>query len=103
MNENATVEQGFYQQCAALLDCGEYAYTEWLDRTRTGYKRKTRWNNRAAGNGCFPGKGLVRMFAPNLIHISLHNPRMNGVYSSAEDALAAITAAVEGHNDFLHS
>ena len=94
---NGSVEQGFYEKCATLLKCGEYTYTEWLHRTSTGEKKKTRWNNRKPGNGCFPGKGLIRMFGPNLIHVMLHSPKMSGVYKSEEDALTAIKAALERH------
>lgn len=90
MDENEIgVEQGFYQECAKLLDCAEHTYRKFP------YGKRTRWNNRSAGNGRYPGHGLVRRFSHNLIRVSLHSPQCRGTFASAEEALAAIKLALE--------
>ena len=83
--ENAI--EGFYQKCAELLGA-KHAYKKFP------YGKRTRWNNRSPGNGRFVGHGLIRMFSPSLIRISLTVPRHNGTYSCSEDALVAIQKAL---------
>ena len=90
MEENEiSVEQGFYEECAKLLDCAEHTYRKFP------YRKRTRWNNRTAGNGRFPGHGLVRMFSHNLITVSLYQPKCRGTFATADAALAAIKLALE--------
>lgn len=56
----------FYRECAKILgtsyECEGFPY-----------HYRTRWNNRAAGNGRFPGYGLIRLFG-NQVQIALHHP-----------------------------
>jgi hypothetical protein len=87
--KDVEMEQGFYQECAKLLDCAEHTYREFP------YRKRTRWNNRTAGNGRFPGNGLIRMYASNLIHVNLHHPKVCGQFKSADDVFAAINTALE--------
>jgi hypothetical protein len=76
-----TVEQGFYQACAELLDV-KHAYR------RFPYAKPTRWNNRAAGNGRYPGVGLVRLFGKS-VHVQLRAPhKVNRLFSSHAEALS---------------
>ena len=86
MKEENAVE-GFYQKCAELLSA-EHAYQKFP------YRKRTRWNNRSAGNGRFAGHGLIRAYSENLIHVHLHHPKINGTYKSMQDALAAIENAL---------
>jgi hypothetical protein len=76
-----TVEQGFYQAYAELLGVN-HAYR------RFPYAKPTRWNNRAAGNGRYPGVGLVRLFGKS-VHVQLRAPHnVNRWFSSREEALS---------------
>lgn len=68
MNEKSSVEEGFYQTCAAMLGVA-YQY-------KPGPYRLTRWNNRNPGNGRFPGYGMIRMYGPNSIHVCLRHPEV---------------------------
>jgi hypothetical protein len=89
MKENEKdVEQGFYEECAKLLNCAEHTYRAFP------YRKRTRWNNRAEGNGRFPGFGLIRMFSPNLISVAVKTPALQGQYSSTQAALDAIKSAI---------
>jgi hypothetical protein len=76
--EKIKAEEPFYRRCAELLGCThEYRPFPW--------RKRTRWNNRAAGNGRYEGYGLIRMFGPTTIHVSLHSPiRVNRWFSSPE-------------------
>lgn len=70
----------FYNNCAELLgvayDCQPFP---WIN-----YKR-TRWNNRAAGSGRYPGYGIIRKFG-NQIHVALTKPvQHHGIYNSEEE------------------
>ena len=76
------VEEGFYTQVAEILGVS-------LNYRHYPFKRPTRWNNRTAGNGRFEGYGLIRMFGPNCIHVSLTNPiKVNRIFSNVEDVYA---------------
>ena len=89
MNEkDIGIEEGFYKKCAMLLDCAEHVYRPFP------YRKRTRWNNRAAGNGRYEGHGLIRMYGPNNIHVMLRSPSLNKQFTSVEDALAAIKDAL---------
>lgn len=88
MKEEETVE-GFYHECAKLLNCAEHVYREFP------YRKRTRWNNRGSGNGRFPGNGIIRIYALNNIHVMLRNPMLNRRFNSPEEALAAIKEVLE--------
>lgn len=85
-NENSGVE-GFYTKCAELLGA-THAYKKFP------YRKRTRWNNRTAGNGRFIGHGLVRVFGPTTIHVSLTSPRLSGCFKSQDAVLEAIKQAM---------
>lgn len=89
--EKLSIEQGFYEECAKLLDCAEHTYRQYP------YRKRTRWTNRfgGGGNGRYPGHGLIRMFAPNLIHVALFEPRLSGQFKSIEDVYAALKEALK--------
>jgi len=65
--EQHALEEDFYRECARLLDA-VHTYRPWIGRP------PNRWNNRHPGNGRFPGFGTIRLYAPNHIHVSLHQP-----------------------------
>jgi len=52
----------FYIKCSDILN------VEFIDHSFTHYKR-TRWNNRSAGNGRFPGFGIIRVFGDK-VHVA---------------------------------
>jgi len=81
MKEDTTlVEQGFYQACADLLGA-RHAYRPFP------YDKRTRWNNRTAGNGRFPGFGLIRRFG-DAVHVNLRHPQpVRRWFASSEEAL----------------
>lgn len=80
-----TVEQRFYQACAELLGASH-------DYRPYPYSRRTRWNNRAAGNGRFPGFGVIRLFG-ECVHMQLRAPRpVNAWFASRDEALAHLAA-----------
>jgi hypothetical protein len=82
MNEvKRTVEQGFYQDCAALLGA-THQYKPFP------YERRTRWNNRGAGNGRMRGFGLIRLHGES-VHMQLRAPeRVNRWFSTRDAALS---------------
>jgi hypothetical protein len=74
------LSEEFYNKCAELLgveyDCQPFPWPN--------YKR-TRWNNRAAGSGRYPGYGIIRKFGSQ-IHVALSNPiSHHGIYNSEEE------------------
>jgi hypothetical protein len=79
IKENQELEGQFYTECARLLGVA-YTYKPWP------YHRPTRWNNRAPGNGRFPGIGLVRMYSPTVIQISLRDPTLSKFCKSPQEA-----------------
>lgn len=90
--EDKSVEQGFYQEVSELL-CVPNTYKP------NPYAYKTRWNNREAGNGRFPGMGLIRMFSENCIHVCLQKPmKVNRMFNSPEAVLDFLRAHIEDHN-----
>ena len=90
MNDDSLeVEQDFYLAVAQMLNCNGHVYRQFP------FRRRTRWNNRAAGNGRYPGHGLVRYFGPSHVLVGLINPAVSGVYTSPELALAAIQTALQ--------
>ncbi|PND25957.1 hypothetical protein CN933_17250 [Sinorhizobium sp. M4_45] len=75
----------FYDECSRILGAS-HAY-------RHPPSRITRWNNRVAGNGRFPGHGLIRVFGPHHIQIALRRPvKLNLLCRSEEEALKALRA-----------
>jgi hypothetical protein len=87
MNEEKfKAEESFYQAVADTLGT-RYNYLPFH------FHKRTRWNNRGAGNGRFPGFGLVRRFSANQIHVQLHIPAISGLFASEEAALEAIKTA----------
>jgi hypothetical protein len=81
-------EQAFYEEVAGLLANDQHVYSPFP------YEKKTRWNNRKAGNGRYPGNGLVRIFSPTLVQVKLRMPKLTGTFTSLDAALAAIRAAI---------
>jgi len=93
MNKEMTEVERFYQDVSDLL--GIESNYEYNPYTRGGTYR-TRWNNRAPGNGRFEGYGLIRFFGPNVIHVALNNPvHMNRIFESKADVLAALKKALD--------
>ena len=76
-------DEQFYEECASLLG------TTHEGQPFPFYKR-TRWNNRTAGRGRFPGRGIIRVFG-DVVHVSLNNPALHMV-GSKEEVLAALRA-----------
>ena len=75
-------KEDFYQQCADILGA-EHIWTE------PGVVR-TRWTNRycTGGNGRFPGFGLIRWNASDLIQVTLRYPTtVNQWCKSPEEVL----------------
>nr|CAD6437860.1 hypothetical protein REQ54_04307 [Rhizobium sp. Q54] len=86
----------FYADCAQLLGT-QIEYSRWP------YGTPDRWNNRRPGNGRFPGFGIIRMFGPNLVQVSLRHPvKLHGTYRSREAALSAVRAAAAVGTDTHH-
>lgn len=81
-------ERRFYEVCAEVLGVA-HSYKPFPP------KKRNRWTNREAGNGRFDGKGCIRMFAPNCIHVMLVSPRLNKQFSSCEAAIDAIKNALK--------
>ena len=68
----------FYEKCAELLG------TEY-DCVSFSHCYRTRWNNRSAGNGRFPGYGIIRKFG-NDIQVALHHPvAWHKIYKSEDE------------------
>jgi hypothetical protein len=83
-------EQAFYAACADLLGA-EHVYR------RFPFRRKTRWNNRLAGNGRFPGFGLIRLFGSH-VHVHLRAPvAVNRWFESRESALSFLAELPAPH------
>ena len=86
-------EEGFYTVVAELLECAGHSYQKFP------YSKRTRWNNRAAGNGRYPGFGIVRRFSSTNIHVQLTKPRLTGKFHSAKAVLDAILSAKAHYPD----
>lgn len=82
--ERKLVEEGFYNRCAELLGV-QHTYKLYP------YSKRTRWNNRTAGNGRYPSCGLIRMFSPTLIQVALTNPRINRTCNSMQEVYDLLT------------
>lgn len=55
--------------------------------------KRTRWNNRVAGRGRYPGAGVVRVFSPTCIAVRLKSPRIFGDFTSFESVISALSRA----------
>lgn len=75
-------DENFYAECASLLEADH-------EGSPFSHHHRTRWNNRVAGRGRYEGHGIIRVFGSN-IHIALRSISLYGVFSSKEEALAAI-------------
>lgn len=51
------------------------------------FRRRTRWNNRVAGRGRFPGRGIVRVFGNSGVLVALRSPNVNRSFATKEAAL----------------
>jgi hypothetical protein len=80
MKEEKSESEKFYGDCVDILKCG-FEYVE-------PPKRRNRWNNRAPGNGRFPGLGVIRMFSADNIHVMWHNPTVCSTFKSKEEVLS---------------
>ena len=87
MTEEQKEEQQFYLTVAQILGC-DTDYAPWPHLTRN------RWNHRNPGNGRYVNHGMVRRYSPTMIHVALHTPRINSVFGSESQALAAIQRAM---------
>ncbi len=86
----------FYNRCAELLGTEHYyVNSEPIQKInwRTGEfytpaTRATRWGGRGAGNGRFPGFGMIRLFG-DTVQINLYHPKkIYIVIEGREQALA---------------
>lgn len=59
--------EDFYAECSALLGAQH-------EGEAFPYYKRTRWNNRKAGRGRFPGYGLIRAYG-DVVQIHLHSPK----------------------------
>lgn len=91
----------FYRACEDILGTKtEYKeqklYIKFDRETGKPYKiltRATRWGGREPGNGRFPGNGLIRVFGTQ-IHVTLHNPNVNGTFNSFDEVLKELEEAM---------
>lgn len=79
--------QEFYQACGEILGVEHVGQP-------FPYEKRTRWNNRNPGRGRYAGKGIIRAFGPNCVHIALHNPKLNGTFFGLQSAMMAVKNAV---------
>ena len=62
-NEEA---QKFYDECAHILGRAP-------NYKKFPFRKRTRWNNRTAGNGRFADLGIIRRFGSQSFHVSLRH------------------------------
>jgi hypothetical protein len=89
MEKDNTLMEQFYQDVSDLLGIeNKYSY----DAITHGGLYRTRWNNRAPGNGRFEGYGIIRYFSDTCIHLAINKPvSAHGIFTSKQEVL-----------DFLH-
>lgn len=95
MNKEMTQEE-FYRACAELLGV-ETEYRDATPKPRWSHTHQaivklptkaTRWSGREPGNGRFTGCGVIRMFSPTCIHVSLKHPiKVNRTFASQQEVL----------------
>lgn len=66
-------KEEFYKKLDELFLVSNY-------RIPIPYRR--RWGQRSPGNGRYADRGIVRWFSEDVIHASLYNPLINGVFTS---------------------
>ena len=77
-------KEDFYLRCAEITGVGHETII------RSPYYRRTRWTNRAAGNGRFEGIGIIRYFG-GPVHIAINHPvHFSAAYDTPEAALGAL-------------
>lgn len=77
----------FYEKCSEILKVSH-------EGSSFPYKKRTRWNNRAPGQGRFPGRGIIRHYG-NVIHISLYNPSYNGIFETEEKVFEILKKLID--------
>lgn len=81
MRQDQIAVEGFYEECAALLNCDE-AYCKRPE----GYI-KNRWCNRMPGSGRFVGFGIIRAWGET-VHVALTYPvKVHKTFTSRQGAL----------------
>ncbi|WP_081162841.1 hypothetical protein [Ensifer aridi] len=87
MTDGAAIDRKtFYDECSRILGAPHVFRAPLRGKIN-------RWNNRAPGNGRFPGYGLIRMYGSHHIQITLRRPaELNIVCHSKEEALTALRA-----------
>jgi hypothetical protein len=81
MRQDQIAVEGFYEECAALLNCDD-AHCKRPE----GYI-KNRWCNRMPGSGRFIGFGIIRAWGET-VHVALTNPvKINRSFGSRVAAL----------------
>lgn len=67
----------FYEKCGNIIGCPN-------EGVMFPYSKRTRWNNRVAGPGRYPGIGVVRKFSDRFIVVSFRNPKVHKQFSTEE-------------------
>lgn len=81
-------DEDFYAQCSEILKA------EHSGKAFPHCKR-TRWNNRSAGRGRYPGKGIIRLFG-DTVQIALRSPvEMHRTIEGRESALEILTREIK--------
>jgi len=77
----------FYQEVAAIIGGAH-------EGGPFEFHARTRWNNRTAGQGRYPGFGTVRLFG-DIVHVALREPvYMHATIEGRRAAIVAITEAM---------
>ena len=87
MTDNET----FYRHCAKLLE------TEY-DCKPFPWHYRTRWNNRAAGSGRYPGFGIIRKFGDQIQVSLVHPVTHTKVYNSEQEVYKFLISIMEDYN-----
>jgi hypothetical protein len=70
-------QKNFYSECANILGI--------VHEFSPKYPHLNRWNHRQLGNGRFPGRGVIRWYASNQIHLAFKAPLITKIFKSKED------------------
>lgn len=86
----------FYAEVASILGA--------VDTYRPSlYPKRTRWNNRSAGNGRFEGHGIIRRFGDH-VQVALRCPvALQRNYESTQEALDDLRNLIGGSYERLHA
>ena len=80
--------EDFYDKCAEILGCAH-------EGNKFPHRRRTRWNNRVAGRGRFPGFGIIRRFNSNNIHVALSYPiSLQKTFKSEDDVFETLKGLI---------